>query len=340
MRVQDDQIEVSAPFWARFSRLQGVEDSIQICEPALGREHSMFSRMRRHLVGLVALGSLVASGGALYAQRACLDNFTESGEWSSGKSFKTFLEAKETTYDKAFLAVARAVAAEGFLGLTSNKEIGVVSAYQEDNGKKSTITAVVSESAPGSIRVEATFSLARGLRSPSAAIRDYLCKLVEPALSDSQKSSSGPESSGIALRVGDKDVPLSVGVGEFRKAGFGPVLVLYFDFEGARAETRSGNRRPSILLRSAKDPNKAYLLVRCESGGEKRSIKVGSAGSILKMGVTGGGDLAPDKDWTIPFSSVPEGQGAWRLTPTSDLPAGEYGLWDVQGYGVALFGVD
>jgi len=298
----------------------------------------MFSRMSQYLT--VAIGSMVLFSGALYAQRACLDNFTESGEWSSGKSYKTFVEAKETTYDKAFLAVARELATGGLLGLSSNKEIGVVSAYQENSGKKSTITVIVTESTPGAFRVEATFNLAQGLRTPSAAVRDSLCSAVEPALSESQRTAPGSGSSGIALRVGEKDLPLSVGVGQFRKGGFGPVLVLYFDFGGARAETRSENRRPSIAVRSANDPNKAYLLVRCDTKGDRRSIKVGSAGSLLKSGVTGGGDLAPDRDWTIPFSSVPEGRGAWRLTPISDLPAGEYGLWDIQGYGVALFGVD
>ncbi len=299
----------------------------------------MFWRMHRDLVALLTFGAFVTFGGALNAQRACLDNFTESGDWSSGKSFKTFVEAKETTYDKAFLAVARELATAGLLGLSSNKEIGVVSAYQENSGKKSTMTVVVTEST-GSIRVEATFHLAQGLRSPSAAVREALCGAVEPALSEAQRSASGADSSGIALRVGEKDVPLPVAVGEFRKGGFGPVMLLYFDFAGTRAEIRSGNRRPSLLVRSANHPNETYLLVRCEPKGDKRSIKVGSAGSLLKSAVTGGGDLAPDQGWTLPFSSVQDGQGIWRLTATSDLPPGEYGLWDIQGYGVALFGVD
>lgn len=294
------------------------------------------------LVTWLSLASLILVASAAQAQRACQDNFSESGEWSSGKSFKTFVEARDTTYEKAFLTVARTIAAEGFLGLTSNKDIGVVSAYQEDNGKKSPISAVVSDSGAGSVRVEATISLARGLRSPAAAMRDYLCKIVEPALSESEKATSGSQSSGIALRAGAAEVALPVVVGEFRKAGVGPVMVLYFDFEDARAEARSSDRRPSLLVRAQEDPVRNLLLVRCDSDedDDRRSVKAGSAGSLLKIGVTGKGDLAPDKDWTLPFSSTLEGQGVWRVTPNSDLQPGEYGLWDVKGYGVALFGVD
>ncbi|HEX4953659.1 MAG TPA: hypothetical protein VF017_09740 [Thermoanaerobaculia bacterium] len=288
------------------------------------------------------VANLLLAAGSAQAQRACQDNFTETGDWSSGKSFKTFVETKDTTSEKAFLAVARTIASEGFLGLTSNKEIGIVSAYQEDNGKKSPITAVVSEEGAGVVRVEATITLARGLRSPSAAMRDYLCKIVEPALSATEKAASGPQSSGIAIRTATAEVSLPVVVGEFRKAGGGPIMVLYFDFPGAKAETRSGSRRPILLVRSQEDPARSYLLVKCDSDEDdgRRSVKAGSAGTLLKMGFTGKGDLAPDEDWTLPFTSAPESQGLWRVVPDANLEPGEYGLWDIKGVGAALFGVD
>jgi hypothetical protein len=252
------------------------------------------------------------------------------------------VEATETTYDQAFAAVGRAIASEGFLGLTTNKDIGVISAYQEDNGKKSSISAVVSEAAPGIMRVEATFSLARGLRSPTGAVRDYLCKIVEAAVSPKQKAALAEAAPGVFLRDGDNNSTLAFTVGEFRKAGFGPVMVLFFDFPGARASTRSSLRRPALFVRSDRDPSKDFLWVRCDTDrdDDRRSVKLGSAGSLLKMGVTGKGDLVPDQDWTLPFSATAEADGYWRLTPNADLVSGEYGLWDAKGYGVALFGVD
>ncbi len=302
----------------------------------------MLSKTTPYLVlGLCVLSTGLA-GPTAHAQRACQENFSESGEWSSGKSFQTFVVANDTTYEKAFLAVARAIASEGFLGLTSSKDIGTVSAYQEDNGKKSPITAMVSEAGAGAVRVEVTIRLAKGLRSPVAAMRDYLCKITDSVLSESEKAASGTGAPSISLRAGASTVPLSVVGGHSRQAGGGPVLLFFFDFEGARAEVRTGDRKPSLLVRAQQDPAKNYVLVRCESDEDdhRRSVKVGSAGTLLKIGVTGRGDLAPDKDWTLPFSTADEGEGVWRVVPNADLKPGEYGLWDVQGYGVALFGID
>ena len=294
------------------------------------------------LVTLLTAGSLALMASAAHGQRACQESFTESGEWSSGKSFQTFVVAQGTTFDQAFLTVARTVASEGFLGITSSKDVGMVSAYQEDNGKKSPITVMVSEQGTGGVKVEVTIKLAKGLRAPAAAMRDYLCKVAESVLSDSEKAASGPGAPSISLRAGAEEVPLSVVAGQFRQAGGGPVLLLFFDFEGARAEARTGDRRPSLLVRAQHDPAKSYVLVRCDADEEddRRSVKAGSAGTLLKMGVTGKGDLKPDKDWTLPFSTTAESEGVWRVVPTSDLEPGEYGLWDIQGYGVALFGID
>lgn len=188
----------------------------------------------------------------------------------------------------------------------------------------------------------ASSAAGRAPRAPVASMRDYLCKVAESVLSESEKAASGTGAPSISLRAGAEEVPLPVVAGQFRQAGGGPVLLLFFDFEGARAEARTGDRRPSLLVRAQHDPAKSYVLVRCDAdqADDRRSVKAGSAGTLLKMGVTGKGDLKPDKDWTRPFSTTAEGEGVWRVVPTSDLEPGEYGLWDVQGYGVALFGVD
>lgn len=298
----------------------------------------MATSSSRCVIGILAVIGLVAFSDSAGAQSACQANFSESGQWSSGKSFRTHLDTSDTTFDQAFRAAAQAIAAEGFLGLTTNKDVGIVSAYQEDNGKKSTITATVSETDSGAIRVEATFSLARGLRSPIGAVREYLCKIVEACVPEG----AGSRSSGMSLSSGGDELSLISTVGEFRKAGVGPVMLLFFDFEGSEAEVRSTDRRPSVLIQADSDPASSFLWVRCEtdSKGGRRSIKVGSAGSLLRASVTGEADLAPDEDWTLPFSSTLEEPGVWRLTPTTDLAPGEYGLWDVEGLGVALFGVD
>ena len=130
--------------------------------------------------------------------------------------------------------------------------------------------------------------------------------------------------------------------GDYREAGVPPVLLVFNDFAGARAAVRSSSRRPVLVVRSKDDPARLYAIVKCEADAvnDRRSVKLGSAGTILKMAFKGGGKLPPDKDWTIAMSSRQDTGDFWLLTPERDLEPGEYGLWDIDGSGVALFGGD
>lgn len=277
------------------------------------------------------------------AQRPCTTNFSESGEWNTGKGFRTWVEFVEADENRAFQAVGRFVATEGLLGLTTNKDIGTITAYQEDNGKRSPFIATFSKVSGGKIRVEASMQLARGLRAPVAAMRDWLCKVIEEAVPEGQLiGSENDEGSGVEIRTSTGDVKLAASVGEFRQVALGPVLLFFYDFRSARAAARSTDQQLRLVIRKKTDPSTGYVLVRFKSdaGDDRRSIKMGSAGKLLKMGVTGAGELAPDEDWTIGFTSSQESPGAWIVTPKEPLKPGEYGLWDVKGYGVAAFGID
>lgn len=276
------------------------------------------------------------------AGRPCIENFSEEGDWSAGKAFKSFVDVKGTTADKAYLAIGREMANEGFLGVAVSKDLGLVSAYQENNGKKSTLNVTVTETDPGTLRIEWTFRLAPGLRSPAGALRDLGCKLLEVALPPGEKKAENASDAAISLKGEGTDKPLKSVVGQLRQAGGDLFITLYFDFPSAKADVRVAGKRPALLVRAKTDPAKLYVLVKCDADkdDDKRSIKVGSAGKLLKMGFKGGGELEPDEDWTIPVASTEEAPGLWRVVPSKDLKQGEYGLWDVQGYGVALFGVD
>jgi hypothetical protein len=283
---------------------------------------------------------LILAAVSAKAERPCVVNYSESGQWSTGKSYKSWVEFSGADVDAVLVTLGRLVASEGWLGITANKDLGLVTAYQEDNGKKSPVNGTVSQPQPDRIRVDVTFQLARGLRAPSAGIRDGLCKLLEGTVPADQQASETETGSGIFLRSESGDVALETTVGEFRKAGFGPVLLLYFDFEPARAAVRTSDRRPALVLRTEDDPTAGYMLIRFETDERRRSIKLGSAGSIIRAGFTGDGDLAPDKDWTRPFTATQEAPGVWRVQPERDLEPGEYGLWQSEGYGAASFGVD
>lgn len=256
--------------------------------------------------------------------------------------YRSFVDLPGADTNAVLLALGQKIGAEGFLGLTANKDLGLISAYQEDNGKKSPINGTVSQLSEGVVRAEVTFSLAKGLASPSAAIRDYLCQVLEATTPADQRVKPGEETFTIRLRTPQGDVGLPTTVGSFRQSGFGPAIVMFFDFSGARAEARVTERRPVLIVRAEANPTNAYVFVKCETGDEedRRSVKVGSAGKLLRAGVTGKMDIAPDEDWTIPVTVTADQVGIWRVSPSKDLVAGEYGLWDLAGGGAALFGSD
>jgi hypothetical protein len=282
---------------------------------------------------VVAMAAVFIALPALAAQ--CVDNFTQSGN-----TFSTFIELKGADPDRAYVAIAQNMA--GLLGFNANKELRIISAYQEtESGKKSTHTTVFSEPKPGTLRVEATFVLAKGATAPKGAIRDILCARLALAIPPDQRANAGPAETTIRLRTTSGDVGIDFAVGEHREVS-GLVFLVFSDFAEAHAKIRVHGKRPVLLVRSDEDPAKTYVLVKCDSdsAGNKRSVKLGSARKLLKMAFTGGGALTPDKDWTIPTTPRQQGAGSWIVTPSLDLQPGEYGLWDLESGGVALFGVD
>jgi hypothetical protein len=286
---------------------------------------------------ILVLGGIAAvliATPALTAQ--CEDNFTQSGN-----TYRTFVEIKGADPDRAFVAIAQNMSS--FLGFNANKELRIISGYQETAaGRKSTHTTVFSEPKAGILRVEATFVLAKSVTAPKGAIRDILCARLALAIPPEQRTDSKPPEMTIRLRTSAGDIGVGFAVGEYREAGVPPVLLVYNDFAEAHAKHRVQDKRPVLLVRSDENPSKGYVLVKCDSDSTKdnRSVKLGSARTLLKAALAGGGKLAPDKDWTIATISRQEGPGIWIVTPTRDLQPGEYGLWDIDGGGVALFGVD
>src|SRR5262245_43780127 len=112
--------------------------------------------MYRVLMLASAILSILSIARSADAGRACLDNFAESGDRTSGKSFKSSIEISADPA-KVFQAVGQKIAMEGFAGISASKDLGVVSAYQDTNGKHSPINATITESQPGHVRVEVVF---------------------------------------------------------------------------------------------------------------------------------------------------------------------------------------
>jgi hypothetical protein len=294
---------------------------------------------KNHLI-LLSIGSALGSMLPTHAAaRSCVDNFTQSDQKS-----QTFLETRGDA-NKALVTLARMISSEGFLGLTVNKDVGIVSAYQENKGKKSALSAAISEAGPGKLKVEASFLLAPGLRVPPAAMRDHLCKLVESTLSgEEQKRVASDTSNSILLKGGSSDMRLESVVGQHRKAGFGPVLLFFMDFSGSTASVRTSNSRPVLSVPAKDDPAKSFFVVKLDplkdNAGSMRTLKIGSAGTIIRAAATGKMDLAPDRNWARAFSTMAESDGRWAISILQDLPPGEYGLWDAANGSLSPFGVD
>jgi len=287
-----------------------------------------------------AILSVFISTSPAEAGRACLDNFAEGGDRNSGKSFKSFIEISGDPA-KVFQSVGQKIASEGFAGVTASKDLGVVSAYQDTHGKHSPINATITESQPGHVRVEVVFQLASGLTSPTAAVKDELCKILEAGLPAEERAAEAALSS-VALQTARGDAALAMAAGSVRKSGVFPVMKIYSDIEGAHSTVRTREARPVLIVREPVDPSKKYLLVTLapDESGNRRALKMMSGAKLVKTAFTGKVDYAPDADWTLPFTVQQEAPGVWKIQPDTDLKPGEYGLWDLEGMALAPFGVD
>jgi hypothetical protein len=101
-------------------------------------------------------------------------------------------------------------------------------------------------------------------------------------------------------------------------------VLSYMDYPNLHAGVRTKDRRPYLLIQSAKSLEGRFYLVRCKVNEDdhNRSVKLGRSHlwSTKGMGI-------PDDDWTIPFSIKQVQRGLWRIDPEKDLKPGEYGLW-------------
>jgi hypothetical protein len=106
-------------------------------------------------------------------------------------------------------------------------------------------------------------------------------------------------------------------------------------FKEMKAEARTKDRRPSILVATNANPVGRFYVVRLNQDEDDNDRSL----DLLSPGVWGGrmGD-EPEGDAQIEYDAKEERPGLWRLTPKKDLKAGEYGLYettaDLYGFGI------
>jgi hypothetical protein len=114
--------------------------------------------------------------------KECVKNFTEEGSFFKGKTYRTWQEYGDLSYDGVFRSVAQAVAANNWGDVKADKDLGIISAGQAvtmGEGSVAPLSIVVKEKAGGVIRVEAAFGTAGGQKASTKTVRKELCKLVE-----------------------------------------------------------------------------------------------------------------------------------------------------------------
>jgi hypothetical protein len=156
----------------------------------------------------------------------------------------------------------------------------------------------------------------------------------------------------VALRSNEGTIPIRILRGDVSTAGFMGIGATYMNYPGIHAQVRTHDRRPAILVKSSAPLSGGnYFLAKLDVDQDDgiRSLKISSAKAGLKavFGKTRGA-IAPDTDFTLPFDSVEESPGIWRVTAKADLTPGEYGWYvdlgsstqALQAAGLFGFGVD
>lgn len=124
----------------------------------------------------------MAVASAAQAQ-TCAGNFTAEGTpLVTAISYKSWQSFPKLDTRKAFDNAARAVAAEGFSNIRSDKPLGAITAMQEtsDSGRPQTLRVVVRK-AGAATRVDAVFMVQPGQVAPENLTRAALCRVIQSA---------------------------------------------------------------------------------------------------------------------------------------------------------------
>ena len=144
---------------------------------------------------------------------------------------------------------------------------------------------------------------------------------------------AGRSGGALAARAGTLETaegkrPLTMHTGSFHQTGFGGFGNTFWIYEGARCSIRTTDHKPTVTIRRDTSPLQQVFLAKLDSDskGNERSLKVGS---VLKGGnpfsdKTG---AKPDPDWVVEYEATESPAGVWHLTPKTELPPGEYGIY-------------
>jgi hypothetical protein len=118
------------------------------------------------------------------AQSSCMENFSVSGSFGSGKTFLAAQEHEGVSYPVAFRKTVDAIRADGQTQVSPNEATGYIAAENPvSGGGGSTVPlrVTVRRQTDGSIRVEARFTIKGGQMTSKKKVAEGLCKIVNAA---------------------------------------------------------------------------------------------------------------------------------------------------------------
>lgn len=138
---------------------------------------------------LLCAGLLVGCGGTTPVKpdiddpRECAQNFSYTGSFLSGRTYKTYAHIKGVEQKTAMSRVAQFTANDGWNINSVDKELGIISASQTvsyGDGKTAPLNISFLQNTDD-LKLSLSYSTSGGVSSPLDAIVDHFCKTVEAA---------------------------------------------------------------------------------------------------------------------------------------------------------------
>ena len=220
------------------------------------------------------------------------------------------------------VALALALLCSSFLfaaekPLTNSDVISLVKAGLDDG----TIVAKIRQSGRSGFDTSVDGLIALKKANVSKTVIDAMLGAAPVGTGTGGAAPAGTGGSTVQLVTADGELDLQSLEGEPSATYIGVGFLTWLNFDAPHASVRTKDQSFSLRLRSAERPESRFFIVKLESNDDDRSVKMGRSRMFSATAAT-----TPDREWTIPFDSVQEGDGIWRLTPKKAMTKGEYGL--------------
>lgn len=133
---------------------------------------------------IITTAAVLFLGSVALAQAAsCESNFKVSGvPMVTALSYRSWQEFPKAKASIVLKSLAQAVAAEGFSGISVNKELSSIDAHQETSGSSRIQTLrVVARQKGAGVRVDAVFDIQAGQLTSKEVVRTGICNIINSA---------------------------------------------------------------------------------------------------------------------------------------------------------------